>query len=524
MAVVNAAQANKTVADPIAEYESLKPLWQKSRAVCSGERFVKDYDSYVDVVGFRNLLIPFSPSMTQKQYDFYRAEAELPGIVSQFAKMLVGGLLRKQPTLSLPDGLPREVHDWIMNQFGQDDSSMVSFLDVALWEELQTSRAWVYIDYPKIENPESISREDLLKLKPYPILWQAESVINWRTRQDSFGKSLLDRVIVRSYEEFFDKNEFHPTYRDTVKVHELDENGFYQIRIFQQTSDASSVQVVNGQQQKNYDTKKPVFELINTITDILSNGERLQIIPAWPLNGNTSVVEPVLMPIIDKEINLYNKLSRRNHLLYGASTYTPIIISDMGDDDFDAVVAAGLGSWIRLRQGDDAKVLETPTAALQDMDRAIAASIEEMAKMGIRMLSPETAQSGIALEIRNAAQTAQLGALNTKISNTFKQIIAFMINWKYNLQLRAYDISFSLSADFNPTPLGADWLRLATEWYQQGLIPRSVWIMMIKQNDLVSPDYDDEEGKVEITADMEAVMKTNGSDRYAEELKLQEEK
>lgn len=523
MAVVNAALANKTVADPIAEYESLKPLWQKSRAVCSGERFVKDYDSYVDVVGFRNLLIPFSPSMTQKQYDFYRSEAELPGIVAQFAKMLVGGLLRKQPVLSLPEGMPQEIHDWIMNEFGQDDSSLVSFLDTALWEELQTSRAWVYVDHPRIVNPDLVTREELLKLKPYPVLWQAESVINWRTRQDQLGRSILDRVIVRSYEEFFDKNEFHPTFRDTVKVHELDENGYYQIRVFQQTSDANSVQIVNGQQIKNYDTKKPVFELIDTITNILSNGERLRLIPAWPLNGNVSAVEPVLMPIIDKEVNLYNKISRRNHLLYGASTYTPIIISDMSDEDFDSVVSAGLGSWIRLRQGDDAKVLETPTAALQDMDRAIAASIEEMAKMGIRMLSPETAQSGVALEIRNAAQTAQLGSLNTKISNTFKQIIAFMINWKFSLQLRAQDISFSLSEDFNPIPLGADWLRLATEWYQQGLIPRSVWILMLKQNDLVPPDYDDEAGKMEITADMEAVMKTNGSERYAEEVNIQEE-
>ena len=63
------------------------------------------------------------------------------------------------------------------------------------------------------------------------------------------------------------------------------------------------------------------------------------------------------------------------------------------------------------------------------------------------------------------------------------------------------DIEFSLSADFNPTPLGADWLRLATEWYQQGLIPRSIWLQILKQNDIVPPDYNDEDGKEEISQD-----------------------
>src|SRR6056300_107942 len=97
MGVANAADKTKTVADPNAEYESIKDIWQRSRAVCSGERYVKDYDTYIDVLNYTNLLLPFSPSMTQSQYDFYKAEAELPGITAQFARMLVGGLLRKEP-------------------------------------------------------------------------------------------------------------------------------------------------------------------------------------------------------------------------------------------------------------------------------------------------------------------------------------------------------------------------------------------------------------------------------------------
>jgi hypothetical protein len=191
----------------------------------------------------------------------------------------------------------------------------------------------------------------------------------------------------------------------------------------------------------------------------------------------------------------------------------------MTDEQFTDVVESGLGTWIQLRQGDTATVLATPTDALQDMDRAIVNSIEEMAKLGIRMLTPETEQSGIALEIRNAAQTAQLGSLNNKISQTMRSIITFMINWRLDLDLEESDVEFSLSADFNPVPLGADWLRLATEWYQQGLIPRSAWLQLLKYNDIIPPDYNDEEGRQEIQEDLDVLLaKEQSSMDYASQL------
>jgi len=514
MPISNAVRTEKTLSDPNAEYESLKPLWNRSRAVCSGERYVKSFDNIVDTTSFTNMLIPFSPSMSQKQYNFYKSEAELPGITAQFAKMIVGGLLRKMPTIQLPDNVPEEAMDWIVNNFGKDDTPLVSFLDNALWEEIQTTRAWVYVDYPKIQNYQDLTREDLKEIKPYPTIWSAESVINWRIGLDSQGKSSLNRVIYRGYVEEYNKNEFHPTLIDTIWVHELDDQGYYQVRIFREESVTTEAPTISGRTLEPNKTK--IFKEIEVIQNIIANNERLDFLPIWPLNGSASPQEPVLSPIIDKEISLYNKMSRRNHLLYGAATYTPIIHSDMDEDDFLSIVNKGLGSWILLRQDDKASILQTPTDALQDMDRAIASGIEEIAKLGIRMLSPEAAQSGIALEIRNAAQTAQLGTLSTKISNVMSQIIAFMINWRYALEIKSSEVVFNLSEDFNPIPLGADWLRLATEWYREGLIPRSVWLQLIKQNDMIPPDYDDEEGMLEINAD--EIIAPKGSDDYAKTL------
>jgi hypothetical protein len=507
MTTTNAAQSNKTVADPNAAYDSLRPSWKKCRAVCNGQEFVKDYDARIDVRSFSNLLIPFSPSMTQRQYNFYKAEAELPGITAQFSKMLVGGLLRKKPTITLPDGVPEGALDWITNQFAQDGSSLMSFLDAALWEEIQTSRAWVYIDHPVVDENADLDKEEKDKLRPYPVIWTSEMVINWRMKKDGVGKGTLDRVIVFGLTEEYDDaaNEFHAKYVETVWVHEIVE-GLYQIRVFKKEAPTSSVTVTNGTTELKPEGQA-VYKLEETLTDIKANGERLTIIPAWPLNGAVETQQPILTAIIDKELALYNKISRRNHLLYGAATYTPIICDNMTDEDFDLMVNKGLGSWLKLSAEGSATILETPTDALADMDRAIAAGIEEMARLGIRMLSPETEQSGVALQLRNASQTAQLGTLNSKVSSIMSQIITFMLNWHYDLELGPDEVIFSLSADFNPTPLGADWLRLATEWYEKGLIPRSVWLEILKHNDMVNPDYNDEDGKKEITDDQDLLLK-----------------
>lgn len=508
MAIANAVQNAKSVADPSSVYESMRDLWTKSRAVIGGERFAKSYDNLLDVTQFSNLLLPFSPTMSQQQYNFYKSEAELPGIVAQYARTVVGGLLRKQPQIKLPDTVPPEAYDWLMTQFSQSNAPLVSFLDDALWEEMKTSRAWIYVDFPKVPNADSLTKEEMLAYKPYPVIWAAESIINWKLANHSVvGTQYLQQVIVRNYEESYTDSEFHPRLLSTVWVHEI-VDGLYQIRKFQRRNEETQIPVINGQIQHQYaqgasgtDIKLSEYQLVDTITNILANGERLTQIPVWPLNGSFLVKEPMLMPLIDREIALYNKISRRNHLLYGAATYTPIISSDMTDDDFTAIVNKGLGSWIKLRQGDSATVLETPTAALADMDRSIAAGVEDMAKLGIRMMTAETAQSGVALDIRNAGQTAQLGTLNTKIGNQFASIIAFMINWRYGLQVTSTEVGFELSDDFNSAPLGSDWLRLATEWYEKGLIPRSIWLKMLKQNDLMEPDYNDEDGKLEINAD-----------------------
>ena len=502
------ANSNKSVGDPSDQYTSIRPLWDRARAVIQGQRFSKAFDTYIDNANFNNLLLPFSPSMTQHQYDFYRAEAELPGLTSQYANVLVGSMLRKGVSLELPSDVPEGAKDWILHKFTSDEKSIHSFLDEAMHEEIQTSRAWVVVDYPTVNR--ELTLEEAESLKPYPKLLRAEAVINWREGIHPVkGNTCLTQVIVRYYDTKFEENDFHPTYIDKVVVYDIPD-GFLRVRTYERTKEDENVPIINGEIQQYYNVEgggynssnsENQWKLISTNANILKNGERLDFIPLWPLNGQCQPQEPMLQPLIDREIGLYNKVSRRNHLLYGAASYTPVVASDMSDEEFEDIVSSGLGSWLRVRDGESISALETPTNALKDMEQAINNTVDEMSKMGTRLLSPEGNSSGVALEIRNAAQTGLLGNLNARISITMAEIIAFMLNWKYDTNYVPSDIKFMLSGDFNPAPLGADWMRLITEWYQAGLIPRSTFLEIAKQNDIIPNDYDDQEATSMIEED-----------------------
>jgi hypothetical protein len=449
--------------------------------------------------------------MSPEQYRWYVAEAELPGMASQYARVLLGGLLRKPPTVKLPPSVPEAANDWINSKFTEDHRSIIAFLDDAVFEELTTSRCWVSVDFPVIDKSswEKMSPEQRDRINPYPVTWRSEDVINWQVVSDSqSGRPKLSRVIFRYIDKTFKKNSWHPELVPTLAEHYLDsDSGDYTVQYYIK-EDAGAVSVNHGQLelQGPGGTNFDLFGESNWVVSgdpivPLAQGVPMKVLPVFPLNGEISLETPMLTPIIDKEIAIYNLLSRRNHLLYGASTYTPVIKSNMQPEEFEVLVRRGLGSWILLNPEDSTEVLSTPTEALADLDRAIEAGRVTLAELGTHMLSPDQAQSGVAMQIRNAPQTAQLGTLNTKISDSMKRIIALMLTWKYGSEVDSNEIEFNMSGDFDSGVLSPETASLITDWYQNRLIPRSVWLKTMQKLEMIPTDYNDEEGKQEISQD-----------------------
>lgn len=402
--------------------------WKRNRAIIGCDPSTHDV-----AVSSNNLLLPFSPTMPLAHYEFYKAEAEFPGLVAQYANVLVAGLLRRPPQFrgEPPEGV-----------------NVTALLQAGAMEHLTTGSGYIWVDKGVIQ------------------VVSAELVKVWSTAGDVV-------VIEFESEEWVGVDSHMVVYRYEYTMRE----GSAWAKVYKDNSFQSEVQ-------------------------ILIEDQPLDHIPVYPLSGSwAEAVRPsILQALIDREIGLYNKLSRRNHLLYGAATYTPVISDDMDDESWMKIVNAGIGSWIRLSEKGSAEILAAPTEALSEMEKAISSTVQDMARMGIRILSPEgDASSGVALEIRNSSQTAQLGLLNTTMSQVFSRALTTFVRWRDGL--KADEVEVMMSADFNPAPLGSEWMRLVTDWYKSRLIPRSLWLQIAANNDVIPADYDDEVGQAEINKD-----------------------
>ena len=455
------------------DYRKVFPVWRRVKAFCEGLTAVRNLDRILDTSSWSNVLLPFSVSMDVDQYSLLKAEAELPGISAQFLRMVVGGLLRKEPEVTATPESP-ELIEWLKESVTIDNLPLIGFLEQCIEEEMQTSRGWVSLNYPSVSEAEfvAMSLEDRAKVRPYPVLWTAEEIINWRFANDRFGKEVLEAVYVLGVIDDYTEDRHNPKKVKAIWLHEM-VNGIYQVSRFREDTDEVVVEVPRA------------------------NGMPMSYLPFWPLNGNLKKGRPLLETIVDKEAVLYNKLTRRNHVLYTAAAFTPVVFADILEEDFQKIVDAGLGSWLFIPSSTGRiDTLKSPTEALVDMDRAIASNIEEIAKLGVRMLTQNVAnESGYARRLQDSPQTATISSLSMKIGSTMSQVFSELATWHFKTPIT---VDIKLASDFDDYVIGEGWLRLATEWYENGHISRDVWVGLLKKNDVLSADYDDSEFQDEI--------------------------
>ena len=474
-------------------YLELLPVWDRIDAVLGGEAAAKAYDKTLRH-DHSSLLVPFSTKMKQDQWDFYLHEAELPGIAEQFARTVRGGMLRKPVVIEPPDGAPDTLEPWLRNRPGAGGEDLLAFLHAALWEEVKTSRAWLYVNHPG----KGTDSEDGGPAAPYMELVKAREVVDWNSgMHPETGQNALLSVTVSKVVRLTNDASGNPQHAERVWVHELDPDGYYQVTQYEK-------RIVGGMSMLDVARKVIDFGRFNVVaveTDLTdADGTRLREIPLFPLNGLYDPLQPVFETFCNREIHLYNKQSRKNHLLYGTATFTPVLKSDGNDSKgADSIRKSGLGALIELGVNDDLDVLQLDPAALEAWAAEIEAVIVQLAKMGVRMLAKEMDESGVAIELRNAGQTSQLAALSRAISQTLQRVFTFMARWRYGSGVGP--VKASLSPDLTSSGLGGDEMRLVTEWYMAGILPRSTWVSMAKANDFLPADYDDSDAADKIAAD-----------------------
>ena len=482
--------------------------WMRNRAVVSGTSSVLEWDRFVNNNAYTNMLVPFSAKMTQENYDIYKSEAEFPELTGEYIRIVLGGLLRKEPSISYEDS----------SDIFPNTPELLPMVQSAVEEELTTNRCWVAVYW------------NSQLQKALPRVYRGENVINW---QQDLDNNLL-RVVIRylyphyenyqtdhlwmiedhylAYNQEYEQVCYHlDTYRedrDLQTTPEIVNPNLYNINI-QEELNRLRATTTPGAFTKYFESEKVSYSLFSSVVP-LKHGEPLTEIPVIPLNGHITPITPMISGMVHKELALYNKTSRRNHLLYSSGILTPMVFASSSQEVEDQL-DRGLGTiWI-LPVDSKVDILQTPTGALSDFESAIGQNVESISRLGIRLLSNDNtyAQSGVALTLRNSPQIAQLSLFNTRVSRQFEKILNLLEDYNRNPMAEPRKMSFSLTQDFDPTPLGSEWLRLITEMYESKMLPRSAWIDALKRNDILADSYNDQEGVQEIQQDPLVYPQTN---------------
>ncbi len=442
------------------ESANMLPIWQRIEDTLSGRDAVLA-NSYT--------YLPPTERMTRdpNYYTAYCSRALLLPASSRTVEAFIGTIFRK-PMMSV---LPRqyEPRRWNIDAQGTD---LESFARMVVREVLSYGRVGILVDAP-VEP----SFNEPISLLPYLCCYRARDIYSSRTRFTYSGR-VLDQVIVRELHEAPSEDGFGTMSQEKFRVMELDERGFYRVRLFHRIG-------------------RELLEISEPIYPFMSSGQPLNYIPftfITPDNSPFRCAKPPILDIVDVNLAHYRSSAELENGRYWTSQPTVVI---EGLDEPMSWVAGG-GVTMHLPTGATAKMLEFSGQGLLSLENALKEKQEYMSMLGSQMLAApkREAETAEALTIKHGAETSTLVSIADSVSagltNAIAQACEFERRGGGNL------VSIALNRDFVNTKMSANDLRELVRTVQAGLLPMDAFLWNLQQGEILQPGVTIEETKAQL--------------------------
>jgi hypothetical protein len=322
---------------------------------------------------------------------------------------------------------------------------------------LTYGRAGVLLDALPTEKHNYNSPRSML---PYLSLYTASNIINWRMGEVD-GEPSPDQIVLREYHSI--PQEFGSTVRVRHRVLQLDEQGRYRVRLYDQSangdfymSDEQYPRTGSGTGQ-NYLNKLP-FVFIN------------------PVDLGPDVYRSPILDLVDANLAHFQlEAEYRNALHYSA--HPTLVISGWPDGE-PGVFRLGGNNALVLPEGCTAHILEFHGHGLEPLEHALAAQIDKIAEVGARLVQnsatgPETAE---AARIRQHSQTSVISSIARTASDGIQSALDTACKWA----LAEGKVSFEFNQDYIDVMISPQMLAEIVRTTREGLMTRrdAVWNMV----------------------------------------------
>ena len=356
------------------EYHEYYEIWERCEHASEGQDEIHEK-------GIKYL--PRLSGQNDAEYYAYKQRALYFNATARTIDGLTGMLFMKPETIEAPAAMDSIIADVTMGGL-----SLHQFAEVISEEVITIGRCGVLVDYPPIVNAVTLAQAQAQGARPYATMYDAESIINWKTGRINNVEQLTLVVLEEEYE--IDGDEFESKCEPQWRVLDLAE-GAYRQRVFRKDNRGDFILV------------EEIYPQIN--------GRVINRIPFefFGVRDNTPCVDkPPLLDLVDVNLSHYRTTADYEHGLHFTGLPTPVVTGYYSDDKSASLRIGSGTAWLLPDPQSKAFYLEFTGQGLGELREALRSKEAMMATLGARILAPE----------KRAAEAAQTANIHRSSENS----------------------------------------------------------------------------------------------------------
>ena len=414
----------------------------------------------------------YLPQHPKEEPANYRIRLGRPTFFNAFMRTLeglVGMVFRTSPELG--DDVPKVVEEHWENIDKEGNHGEV-FLKTVFADALEAGHCAIFVDYPAIPNPATVTRADerALDLRPYWVHVRKDEVMNFRTSRSQGGERVLDQITLR-----FRTHEQDEAFGDKLVV---------RYRVYQRIDGTVRWEIWQEGEDK---IPRPTGE-----RGVILKQDRIPIVFIYGRQTGFGESRPPLLDLANLNILHYQTNADYFHAMHIACVPVPVAIGMQ-----EGALVVGPNASLSLPQGGDFKYVETSGAALAAARQALEDLEGQMAVMGLSLLQGEkrAAETAEAKRLDKSEKDSALSTAARALQDGVEQALMFHANYLGEQQAG----SITINQDFMAEAMTPDQVRVLSEAVAKGQLSLETMWTKLQEGEWLPDDFDADLEKQRLT-------------------------